>query len=71
MNIKRTEKSRIYTTYDRLREGAVFKIDGGNDNIFMKVDDEQGVCLNDPDICWFNEDDKVREIKAELQLMED
>lgn len=70
MEIKRN-KERVYTTYEKLKEGAVFKIDGGNDNIFMKVDEEQGVCLNDPDICWFDENDKVREIRAELRLMED
>ncbi len=70
MEIKKS-KERFYITYENLKEGAVFKIDGGNDNIFMKVDDEQGVCLNDPDICWFDENDKVREIRAELRLMED
>lgn len=70
MEIKKS-KEHFYTTYENLKEGAVFKIDGGNDNIFMKVDDEQGVCLNDPDICWFDENDKVREIRAELRLMED
>lgn len=70
MEIKRN-KEHFYTTYEKLKEGTVFKIDGGNDNIFMKVDEEQGVCLNDPDICWFDENDKVREIRAELHLMED
>lgn len=70
MNIKKTI-GRFYTTYENLKEGAVFKIDGGNDNIFMKVDEEQGVCLNDPEIVLFNQDDKVREIKAELRLMEE
>lgn len=70
MVIKRN-KERFYTTYEKLKEGAVFKIDGGNDSIFMKIDEEQGVCLNDPDICWFDENDRVREIKAELRLMED
>lgn len=50
MEIKRS-KERFYTIYKNLKEGAVFKNDGSNDNIFMKVDDEQGVCLNDPDIC--------------------
>lgn len=70
MNIKKNTK-RFYTTFEELREGAVFKIDDGNNNIFMKVDEEQGVCLNNPEVVWFNENDKVREIRAELQLMED
>ena len=70
MEIKKS-KERFYTTFKELKEGAVFKIGGGNDHIFMKVDNEQGVCLNDPDICWFDENDQVREIRAELRLMED
>lgn len=70
MKIKKN-KERFYTTFKELKEGAVFKINCGNDNIFMKVDDEQGVCLNDPDICWFDENDKVRKIRAELHIMED
>lgn len=70
MNIKKNTE-RFYTTFEELKEGAVFKIDGDNDNIFMKVDEEQSVCLNDPEVVWFNEKDKVREIRAELRLMED
>lgn len=70
MEIKKTTE-RFYTTFEKLKEGAVFKIGRGNDNIFMKVDEEQGVCLNDPGIDHFDENDKVREIRAELQLMED
>lgn len=70
MEIKKS-KERFHTTFKKLKEGAVFKIDCGNDNIFMKVDDEQGVCLNDPEIVYFNEDDTVRELKAMLQIMED
>lgn len=70
MEIKKDTK-RYYTTYDRLQEGTVFKLDSNNDHIYMKVDEEQGVCLNDPEIVWFNQGDKVREIKAELHLMED
>lgn len=70
MEIKKNAE-RFYTTYEKLKEGAVFKIDRGNDNIFMKVNDERGVCLNDSDICWFDENDKVREIRAELHVMED
>ena len=70
MDIKKN-KERFYTTYEKLREGAVFKIEYGSNNIFMKINDEQGVCLNDPDICWFEKNDRVREIKAVLQIMED
>ena len=70
MEIKRNTE-RFYTTFEELKEGAVFKIGNGNDNIFMKVDEEQAVCLNDPEIVLFNQDDKVREIKAELRLMEE
>lgn len=70
MEIKKN-KERFYTTYEKLREGAVFKIEYGSNNIFMKINDEQGVCLNDPDICWFEKNDRVREIKAELHIMED
>ena len=70
MDIKKN-KERFYTTYEKLREGAVFKIEYGSNNIFMKINDEQGVCLNDPDICWFEKNDRVREIKAELRLMGD
>lgn len=70
MEIKKDTK-RYYTTYDRLQEGTVFRLDSNNDHIYMKVDEEQGVCLNDPKIVWFNQEDKVREIKAELHLMED
>ena len=70
MEIKKA-KERFYTTYEKLREGAVFKIEYGSNNIFMKINDEQGICFNDPDICWFEKNDRVREIKAVLQLMED
>ena len=70
MEIKKS-KERFYTTYEKLREGVVFKIEYGSNNIFMKINDEQGVCLNDPDICWFEKNDRVREIKAVLQIMED
>lgn len=70
MEIKRNTE-RFYTTFEELKEGAVFKISDENNNIFMKVDEEQGVCLNDPGIDYFDEKDKVREIRAELQLMED
>ena len=70
MEIKKN-KERFYTPYEKLREGAVFKIDDGKGSIFMKVDDEKGVCLNDPDICWFEKNDRVREIKAVLQIVED
>ena len=70
MEIKKA-KERFYTTYEKLREGAVFKIEYGSNNIFMKINDEQGVCLNDPDICWFEKNDRVREIKAELIIKED
>ena len=70
MEIKKNAE-RFYTTYEKLREGVVFKIEYGSNNIFMKINDEQGVCLNDPDICWFEKNDRVREIKAVLQIMED
>lgn len=70
MEIKKA-KERFYTTYEKLREGVVFKIDDGSNNIFMKVNDEQGVCLNNPEIVHFYENDIVREIKAELRLMGD
>ena len=70
MEIKKDTK-RYYTTYDRLQKGAVFKLDNGNDNIYMKVDEEQGVRLNHPEIVQFNQEDKVREIRAELHIMED
>ena len=70
MEIKKS-KERFYTTYEKLREGVVFKIDDGSNNIFMKVNDEQGVCLNNPEIVHFYENDIVREIKAELRLMGD
>ena len=70
MEIKKA-KERFYTPYEKLREGAVFKIEYGSNNIFMKINDEQGVCLNDPDICRFEKNDRVREIKAVLQIMED
>ena len=69
MEIKKNAE-RFYTTYEKLREGAVFKIEYGSNNIFMKINDEQGVCLNDPDICWFEKNDRVREIKAELIIKE-
>lgn len=70
MEIKKNKKC-FYTTYEKLKEGAVFKIDGSENNIFMKVDDDQSVCLNDPEIVYFNENDAVRELKAMLQIMED
>ena len=70
MEIKKNAE-RFYTTYEQLRKGVVFKIEYGSNNIFMKINDEQGVCLNNPDICWFEKNDRVREIKAVLQLMED
>lgn len=70
MEIKKNAE-RFYTTYEKLRKGVVFKIEYGSNNIFMKINDEQGVCLNDPDICWFEKNDRVREIKAVLQIMED
>ena len=70
MEIKKS-KERFYTTYEKLREGVVFKIDDGSNNIFMKVNDEQGVCLNNPEIVHFYENDIVREIKAVLQIVED
>lgn len=70
MEIKKN-KERFYTTYEKLREGVVFKIDDGSNNIFMKVNDEQGVCLNNPEIVHFYENDIVREIKAELHIIED
>lgn len=70
MEIKKS-KERFYTTYEKLREGTVFKIDDGSNDTFMKVNDEQGVCLNDPEIVYFNRNDKVREIKAVLQIVED
>lgn len=69
MEIKKS-KERFYTPYEKLREGAVFKIDDGSNNIFMKVNDEQGVCLNNPEIVHFYENDIVREIKAVLQIIE-
>ena len=70
MEIKKNAE-RFYTTYEKLRKGVVFKIEYGSNNIFMKINDEQGVCLNDPDICWFEKNDRVREIKAVLQIVED
>ena len=70
MEIKKNAE-RFYTTYEKLRKGVVFKIEYGSNNIFMKINDKQGVCLNNPDICWFEKNDRVREIKAVLQLMED
>ena len=70
MEIKKNAE-RFYTTYEKLRKGVVFKIEYGSNNIFMKINDEQGVCLNDPDICWFEKNDRVREIKAVLQIMGD
>ena len=70
MEIKKNAE-RFYTTYEKLRKGVVFKIEYGSNNIFMKINDEQGVCLNNPDICWFEKNDRVREIKAVLQIMED
>ena len=70
MEIKKNAE-RFYTTYEKLRKGVVFKIEYGSNNIFMKINDEQGVCLNDPDICQFEKNDRVREIKAVLQIMED
>ena len=70
MEIKKNAE-RFYTTYEKLRKGVVFKIEYGSNNIFMKINDEQGVCLNDPDICWFAKNDRVREIKAVLQIVED
>lgn len=70
MEIKKNAE-RFYTTYEKLREGVVFKIEYGSNNIFMKINDKQGVCLNNPDICWFEKNDRVREIKAVLQIMED
>ena len=69
MEIKKA-KERFYTPYEKLREGAVFKIDDGKSSIFMKVDDEKGVCLNDPEIVYFYKDVLVREIKAELHIIE-
>ena len=69
MDIKKF-REHIYTTYGNLKEGAVFKIEYGSINIFMKINDAQGVCLNDPDICWFEKNDRVREIQAVHQLME-
>ena len=69
MEIKKA-KERFYTTYEKLREGAVFKTDDGKSNIFMKVDDEKGVCLNDPEIVYFYKTAVVREIKAELIIKE-
>lgn len=69
MEIKKS-KERFYTTYEKLREGVVFKIDDGKGSIFMKVDDEKGVCLNDPEIVYFYKDVAVREIKAVLQIVE-
>lgn len=71
MNIKKAERTYYYTTYSKLQNGTVFKFTNGNDNIFMKIDEEQSVCLNDPEIVYFEQCDEVREIKAELQLMED
>lgn len=70
MEIKKDTK-RYCTTYDRLQKGAVFKLANVNDNIYMKVDEEQGVRLNSPEIVWFNQGDKVREIRAELHIMGD
>ena len=70
MEIKKS-KERFYTTYEKLREGAVFKIDDSKGSVFMKVDDEKGVCLNDPEIVYFYKTVAVREIKAELRLMGD
>lgn len=70
MEIKKS-KERFYIPYEKLREGAVFKIDDGSNNIFMKVNDEQGVCLNNPEIVHFYENDIVREIKTELRLIGD
>ena len=70
MEIKKS-KQRFYTTYEKLREGAVFKIDDGSNNIFMKVNGEQGVCFNNPEIVHFYNNDIVREIKAVLQIVED
>lgn len=70
MEIKKS-KERFYTTYEKLREGAVFKIDDSKGSVFMKVDDEKGVCLNDPEIVYFHKTVAVREIKAVLQIVED
>lgn len=70
MEIKKF-REHIYTTYGNLKKGTVFKLEYGSNNIFMKINDEQGVCFNDPDICWFEKNDRVREIKAELRLMGD
>lgn len=70
MEIKKNAE-RFYTTYEKLRKGVVFKIEYGSNNIFMKINDEQGVCLNDPEIVYFYKDVLVREIKAELRLMGD
>ena len=70
MEIKKS-KERFYTTYGKLRKGVVFKTDDDSNNIFMKVDEEKGVCLNDSEIVYFYKTDAVREIKAVLQIVED
>ena len=70
MEIKKNAE-RFYTTYEKLRKGVVFKIEYGSNNIFMKINDEQGVCFNNPEIVHFYENDIVREIKAVLQIVED
>lgn len=69
MEIKKF-REHIYTTYENLKEGEVFKIAEGS-KIFMKVNDEQGVCFNSPEIVHFHKNDRVREIKAVLQIVED
>lgn len=69
MEIKKF-REHIYTTYENLKEGEVFKIAEGS-KIFMKVNDEQSVCFNSPEIVRFHKNYTVRKIKAVLQLMED
>lgn len=69
MEIKKF-REHIYTTYENLKEGEVFKIAEGS-KIFMKVNDEQCVCFNSPEIVHFHKNYVVRKIKAVLQLMED
>lgn len=70
MKIKKNKEC-FYTTYEKLDEGAAFKIDDYENDIFMKVDDELGVCLNDTEIVYFDKNDAVKELKAVLQIMED
>ncbi len=55
------------TTFEDLEEGQVFK-DADNEQLKIKTDDSEGVCLDDGGTYAYENDEKVIPVECELHI---